>query len=87
LRSLDTAATPGPWLAALNGHAVNSGSGHLICYGSSQNVALVAAMRNAWPEMVTLLEGLLVRHTGCVFGPDCPDMNAALAVLDTLDPP
>jgi hypothetical protein len=82
LRSLDTEATPGPWLAALNGHAVNSGSGHLICYGSSQNVALIAAMRNAWPAMVTLVELVLADRLAYA-----ALHNAALAVLDTLDPP
>jgi hypothetical protein len=63
----------------------------------SADAALFAAMRNAWPAMVTLVEGVLERHRTSRIWPDicfrcqvkwpCADIAAVMAVLDTLDPP
>jgi hypothetical protein len=85
LRSLDTEATQPPW-----------DTWYDICAGPD-NAALIAAMRNAWPAMVTLVEGVLGRHkpgaltlrycAACSNAHPCPDRTDALAVLDTLDPP
>ena len=101
LRSLDTEATPGPWDQGYEDELVVNGF-------EPEDAALIAAMRNAWPAMVTLVEGVLDQHTMvlakvyygglvsaaasgvCAFEGDlwpCPDVLAALAVLDTLDPP
>jgi hypothetical protein len=69
---------------------------------SNGNAYLVPEMRDAWPAMVTLVETVLRIHhqarghaasanncAGCVrltVWP-CGEYMAALAVLDTLDPP
>jgi hypothetical protein len=64
---------------------------------SNGNAYLVPEMRDAWPAMITLLEGVLGRHkpgtltlrycAACSNAHPCPDRTDALAVLDTLDPP
>ena len=103
LRRLDAEATPGPWTLNSGGYVRTPGGAF-----NEHDGALIAAMRNAWPAMVTLVEGVLDQHTMvlakvyygglvsaaasgvCAFEGDlwpCPDVLAALAVLDTLDPP
>jgi hypothetical protein len=103
LRSLDTEATPGPWqVRDING--VSDGRGYDVAATLDGSVrqakadaVLVATMRNTWPAVVTLLEGVLGRHkpgaltlrycAACSNAHPCPDRTDALAVLDTLDPP
>jgi hypothetical protein len=96
LRSLDTEATPGPW--SNDGGVLRQwGQGDVAVVTDPTHGALIAAMRNAWPAMVTLLEGVLGRHkpgaltlrycAACSNAHPCPDRTDALAVLDTLDPP
>jgi hypothetical protein len=120
LRSLDIEATPGPWaVPSWDPHQVLPeawidanifASDLIVAIHNSADAALIAAMRNTWPAIVTLLEGVLERHQtvpgyllgrgrtpdyrckGCIGQRDgakdrCPDAQAALAVLDTLDPP
>jgi hypothetical protein len=67
LRTLDTEATPGPW--RVNGvdiyHAEAIGGPFPLRVGVADGLsdaALIAAMRNTWPAMVTLLEGVLELH-------------------------
>jgi hypothetical protein len=99
LRSLDTEATEGPWrgegfavVRNLRGYGILG----VAKTGRDPDAALIAAMRNTWPAMVTLLEGVLDRHPRVEVDPDecacglpfpCPDRRDALAGLDTLDPP
>jgi hypothetical protein len=122
LRSLDTEATPGPWavsprdrnLVLPKAWADDKGGPFprppFVAIHATRDAALIAAMRNAFPAMVTLLESVLDRHVSiereptdddprtwvcaeCSWGGEqlpperCVDANAALAVLDTLDPP
>jgi hypothetical protein len=82
LRSLDTEATPGPWRPVRGGYTLGSDAVANIAHAAEQNVALIAAMRNAWPAVVTLLEHTL--DVGCSYTTLARD---AMAVLDTLDPP
>jgi hypothetical protein len=90
LRSLDTEATRGPWRVR-DINVVEDEGGYDVAatvHGSVRqaraDAALIAAMRNAWPAMVTLVEGVLEDGPA----PSCPACHeAALAVLDTLDPP
>jgi hypothetical protein len=112
LRNLDAEATSGPWrrgahFAITSDDAnicgttrvavMHDGGRQRQARGSMDaDAALIAAMRNAWPAMVTLVEGVLLRHPRVEVDPDdcacglpfpCPDRRDALAVLDTLDPP
>jgi hypothetical protein len=113
LRNLDTEATSGPWrrgahFAITSDDAnicgttrvavMHDGGRQRQARGSMDaDAALIAAMRNAWPAMVTLVEGVLGRHkpgaltlrycAACSNAHPCPDRTDALAVLDTLDPP
>jgi hypothetical protein len=106
LRSLDTKATRPHWwhtfseedeCAYLFSTARSSRPfGELGQLDLAGDAALIAAMRNAWPAMITLLEGVLELHSRIHGGDECgkcwkpwPCRNAkdALAVLDTLDPP
>jgi hypothetical protein len=88
LRSLDTEATPGPWHPEVDddgGWDVYDSDAVLVAvvYGNTRpDAALVAAMRNAWPAMVTLVELVLADRLAYA-----ALHNAALAVLDTLDLP
>jgi hypothetical protein len=84
LRTLDTAAAPAPWWVDADGELCNGRDPHVCMYPSAADAALIAAMRNAWPAVVTLLEGVLERHRDTA---GCADVRAALVVLDTLDPP
>jgi hypothetical protein len=86
LRTLDTEATPGPW--SNRRYSIWSSAGELSLADTDreEDAALIAAMRNTWPAMVELLEGLLYPHAD-VCGDGCPHHEGALAVLDTLDPP
>jgi hypothetical protein len=104
LRSLDTEATPGPWalsprdrnLVLPKAWADDKGGPFprppFVAIHATRDAALIAAMRNAFPAMVTLLEGVL----DCRKKPEhytdggwrCPECRQkAWAVLDTLDPP
>jgi hypothetical protein len=94
LRSLDTEATPGPWRPMASGSI--RGAGDELVMLTVPNRRLVAAMRNAWPATVTLLEGVLELHSVIHGGNECgkcwkpwPCRNAkdALAVLATLESP
>jgi hypothetical protein len=98
LRSLDTEATPGPWHTYHDGPVVyTSGEFFVGETASGANAALIAAMRNATPAIITLLERVLGRHkpgaltlrycAACSNAHPCPDRTDALAVLDTLDSP
>jgi hypothetical protein len=97
LRSLDTEATPGPWSNRRYGIWPSAGELSLADTDREEDAALIAAMRNAWPAAVTLVEGVLGRHkpgaltlrycAACSNAHPCSDRTDALAVLDTLDPP
>jgi hypothetical protein len=103
LRTLDTEATQAPWRVRDMDVVMDQGGYEVAAavHGSVRqaraDVALIAAMRNAWPAMVTLVEGVLGRHkpgaltlrycAACSNAHPCPDRTDALAVLDTLDPP
>jgi hypothetical protein len=75
VRSLDSAATPGPWFAR-NGGVSDAGMEPLR---GEANAVLIAAMRNAWPSVTTLVEHSL--DVGCSYTTLTRD---ALAVLDSL---
>jgi hypothetical protein len=60
LRSLDTEATQPPWRLDDDGFIVEPLFGAVPF--DERDAALVAAMRNAWPAMVTLLELVLAAH-------------------------
>jgi hypothetical protein len=62
---------------------------------SNGNAYLVPEMRDAWPAVVALVEGLLAEHrrtmkrdpgycVHCAVPFPCPDAKAALAVLDRI---
>jgi hypothetical protein len=95
LRSLDTEATPGPWYSG--DEAIVFDDSDTPIPSDEADADLIAGMRNTWPAMITLLEGVLGRHRTSRIWPDicfrcqvewpCADIAAALAVLDTLDPP
>jgi hypothetical protein len=86
LRSLDTEATPGPWRVDETGFLCEAGNDAPVPF-AIWDVALIAAMRNAWPAMVTLVGDVLDLD----MGEDAFSLGwlrrDALAVLDTLDPP
>jgi hypothetical protein len=88
LRSLDTEATPGPWHTYHDGPVVyTSGEFFVGETASGANAALIAAMRNAWPAMVDLLDSMQ-RHDEHATMNLCALCGLkAQAVLDTLDPP
>jgi hypothetical protein len=105
LRSLNTEATQPPWWSRDNDGDIELYSkrdkegrfepGEVGVVWVPGDGALVTAMRNTFPAMVTLLESVLNGHVEKNGGCDdclykswpCPDMEYALAVLDTLDPP
>jgi hypothetical protein len=109
LRSLDTEATPGPWHPEVDddgGWDVYDSDAVLVAvvYGNTRpDAALVAAMRNAWPAVVALVELVGEQHhptiaqkygyaarrvcKRCRQGWPCPHARAAVAVLDALGDP
>ena len=63
LRTLDTAATPGLWHVSSDRVVRGpNGSRVAVLIPKVHDAALIAAMRNAWPAVVTLLESVLERH-------------------------
>ena len=87
LRNLDTNATKPPWRSDRLSVWRSNGGLRLADAETEVDAALIAAMRNAWPAMVTLVEGI-ERHSRDENGPQCGLCHdAVLAVLDTLDPP